>query len=314
MSKINVRRVVVKMKKRKILSNKVIIGIIITIIILLSLNLEIKTATTNCDNHQSNNYQWRKISNPSVEKSFSYDLTPHGPIEIISDDDFNSYSFPGNGSESNPFIIENYEIITSNGKGISITGTTKYFVIRNCYLDAVDWGLYVYGVAEGTATIMNNILENNIYGMSLWHSTGYVVINNTCRYNTEYGIQLDTSHESAVINNTCSFNNAYGVYQWNSTNSFFTNNICIDNQMRGIYLQDTNSAVLTNNTCTNNNEYGIYLLDSSGTTLTNNTCTNNNYGIYQYRSDSTLINNTCNYNMVGIVLFSSSGSTIAIAD
>ena len=41
-------------------------------------------------------------------------------IEIKKDNDFKKYKFPGNGSESNPYIIENLSIIRAKKRGISI--------------------------------------------------------------------------------------------------------------------------------------------------------------------------------------------------
>lgn len=251
------------------------------------------------------------VKKNQIADSLILNLVPHGPIIITHDDNFTDYGFSGIGTANNPYIIENYEIITSSENGIYIANTTKYFVIRNCYLDAVDWGLYIYEIADGTASIINNTVENNIYGMSLWHSSSFVIINNTCRYNTEYGIQLDTAHESIVINNTCSFNNAYGIYQWNSENSTFTNNTCIDNYLRGIYLQDCFNASITSNICNGGSWDGIYLLNSANSTLYDNLCHNNQRGIrLQYSPGITLDNNTCNNNQHGIYLDDSSDAIV----
>ncbi|MCG3217292.1 MAG: hypothetical protein KAS63_11225, partial [Candidatus Heimdallarchaeota archaeon] len=58
-----------------------------------------------------------------TEKSSILSYIPHDPILIDSDDDFITYGFPGNGTEINPYIIENYNIITTTENGISISFT-----------------------------------------------------------------------------------------------------------------------------------------------------------------------------------------------
>ncbi len=63
-------------------------------------------------------------------------LVDHKPITILKDEDFEKYNFLGNGTESNPYIIENYNITTEEDIAIYISFTTKYFIIRNCYLNA----------------------------------------------------------------------------------------------------------------------------------------------------------------------------------
>ncbi len=65
--------------------------------------------------------------------------TPHGIIRINSDAEFAQIAqqegWPGDGSESNPYIIEGYEIDAQGvGNCIYIGNTTVHFIIRNCYL------------------------------------------------------------------------------------------------------------------------------------------------------------------------------------
>ncbi len=134
-------------------------------------------------------------------------LTPHAPISITSDSDFEV--FPGSGTEVDPYIIEGYNITTTSDEGIYISGTTKYFIVRNCYVDAEDYGIYIYDVADGTATVINNTCSNNNgYGIYLRYSGSSMVTNNTCSDN-DWGIVLSSSISSTVINNTCS-NNDWG--------------------------------------------------------------------------------------------------------
>ena len=75
---------------------------------------------------------------------------PRLPIIILSDADFPGIASSGNGTKSNPWIIENWEI---NGTGYSnciyIEDTTEFFEVRDCYLHDSDTGIYLYNVQNG---------------------------------------------------------------------------------------------------------------------------------------------------------------------
>ena len=58
---------------------------------------------------------------------------PHEPIEIMSDLDFAEQGWPGNGIESDPYVIEGYEI-RGQYSCIFVGNTSAYFVARNCLL------------------------------------------------------------------------------------------------------------------------------------------------------------------------------------
>ena len=293
---------------------------IITILILFSISLVLKTDTTHYINSQNENFQIGKLVYPLEKKDFSYDLVPHVPIEIDSDNDFVTYGFNGTGSGADPYIIEGYNITTTSDYGIYIQSTTKYFVIRNCYIDADMYSIQINAVATGTATITNNTCTNNKYdGILLSSSPGSTLIKNTCTNNyyednyVEYGsgISLDSSSDSTLTKNTCT-NNFRGIFVEYSSGSALTNNTCTNNDNSGICLISSSDSTLINNTCTNNNYYGFHLYSSSDSTLINNTCTNNNYrGInLSSSSSSTLTKNTCTNHKRGISLDSSSGSAL----
>ena len=61
----------------------------------------------------------------------------HHSINIISDNNFTDYRFPGSGTSEDPYIIEGYRIENENKYGIQINSTTKYFIIRNCHVNAL---------------------------------------------------------------------------------------------------------------------------------------------------------------------------------
>ena len=113
-------------------------------LILLILTLAISALNINVQiTAEENNY-----------RPTSLELTPHDRISITSDSEFEV--FPGSGTSEDPYLIDGYNITTTSDEGIYIRGTTKYFIIRNCYVDANDYGIYITDVADGTATVINN--------------------------------------------------------------------------------------------------------------------------------------------------------------
>ncbi len=300
------------MKNSSILSKEIIGGIVVTILFLYSLNFEMSTTVVPA----INGYNGR-------DSSFSA-LIPHEPFEIISDENFTDYDFLGSGTDIDPYIIEGYEINTTSDRGISVSGTTKYFVIRDCYVDAGSRGIYIGYVAQGTASIINNTCINNYIGINLWGSSGATIINNTCIENNAYGIRIVYSPSAIIIGNTCNDGldifetniEAYTTYtvvdNWingklfgfivNVSSTTFSDSIygqmlivnCTDLNVRNQVITNASTAIkilfcdqitLTNNTSTNNNHDGIYLRDSSDITLINNTCSfNNNDGIWLHDS------------------------------
>ena len=307
-----------KMKKIALISKRTIVGIIISTLILFSLSWNTTIIKSSINDYRT--------KNPSILA-----LTPHAAIEIISDDNFTDYGFLGSGTETDPFIIEGYNITTTDGTGIFIRDTTKYFVIRNCYIDAEGHGIYIRFVTDGTVTIINNTCSNHDWaGIMLDTAFGSTVINNTCN-NNEYGIYLIASGSSIVANNTCSNNdNVICLYASDSstvTNNTFTNcgleirednidsyisntveNNCVNSKKLGFYtnLDSTTIAepvygqlILVN--CTNitvrdqilnNATIGLFLYSCTYSVIINNSCNNNgNYGISLYYSNSSNISN-----------------------
>ncbi|MFW9852836.1 MAG: NosD domain-containing protein [Candidatus Thorarchaeota archaeon] len=240
------------MNRSIVISKRVIVILIISTLIMVSPNMSTTVFKSAMEDYKTS-------------KPFNLGLGTHDPIEIISDDNFTDYGFDGIGSDVDPYIIEGYNITTTSDYGIVIKYTTMYFVIRNCYIDAEEYCIFITNVAEETATIKNNTCTHNLRGIYLNDSSGSTLTNNTCT-NNNVGIHLDSSSDCILTNNTC-------------TNSF-----------SGIYLISSSDCILTNNTCTINS-FGISLHSSSSSDLINNTCINNYQGIILHSSGSSLITN-----------------------
>lgn len=216
----------------------------------------------------------------SYDKPQSPSLTQYNPFSVLNDDDL--IGFPGTGTEGDPYIIEYFSIETSESNGIYITGTTKYFVIQKCFIDAADYGIFVDDVVSGTATVHNN----------------------TCRKNSEAGIYIRYSENSTVSNNICNSNGFSGISIKDSYYTTVTNNECNYNDEYGIAIKDSGLNTVTNNKCSDIIHYlgrGIWVYKSYNVTVTNNECNNNFDGIMIHGSEYSIVtNNTCMINHIGI--------------
>ena len=220
------------------------------------------------------------FSQENTENKTSYVLayTPHAPISITDDSGFSV--FPGAGTSDDPYVIEGYDITTSDLEGIYISSTTKYFVIKDCYIDANSYGIHIDNIADGTAEITNN----------------------SCINNALYGIWIASSNNNSISNNLCT-NNHHGIRlsAYSSFNNVSGNN-CTDNSEYGIILSFGNNNTVSGNNCTNDGT-GIYLGYSHNNTVSENNCTDNAYGIWLRLSENnSIIKNICKISAQGIRL------------
>jgi parallel beta-helix repeat protein len=270
-------------------------------------------------------YEWSDYTAADQFSMHAPPGTPRSPIYIQNDTYFSlekGVNVGGSGTADDPYIIENWAIDASDGVGIDIQNTTKYFIVRNCLVEnggSLCDGIRLYNVINGR--IENNICSNNAnYGINLESASNNNLINNTCSNNSWPGINLRySSNYNTLAGNTCEGNSGNGIKLESSSNNTITNNNCSNNHGYGITLESSsNYNTLAGNTCENHHGsgyyyYGINLDSSSNNTLAGNTCEGNStHGIYLGSSSSNnLTNNTCSNNgSVGINLYSSSNNTL----
>ena len=147
----------------------------------------------------------------------------HEPFTIISDADFVTYGFPGSGTEEAPYIIENYNINSESGtSGIFITGTTSYFIIKNCFFEHETIGIEIREIAPYTAIISDNTcIGSTDLSISILTegSKGFLIRNNTCS-SLGQGIRLIWSNSMIIKDNTIGncFQQGINVHHSHSNN------------------------------------------------------------------------------------------------
>ncbi len=207
-------------------------------------------------------------------------LENHDPIIINSDSNLDASGFPGNGNYADPYIIENFHIVTDDYYSISISSTSKYITIRSCYTESKNSGIKIDDtVSLNTVLIENNECRNSVYGIKIRSSSS--IIQNTCINNT-YGISIKTSPNSKVHNNECLENKVMGITISGSTNSEVKSNICSNNKREdGIHIDDSPNTRIEDNICENNGYNGIWLRFSHSSIISYNELTNNGLTIYE---------------------------------
>ncbi|MGY5862472.1 MAG: NosD domain-containing protein [Candidatus Thorarchaeota archaeon] len=213
---------------------------------------------------------------------------PHEPIEIISDLDFTEQGWPGHGIESDPYVIEDYEI-RGQYSCIFISNTSAYFVISNCFLmlggpQGNGPAVLCHNVTHGT--VQNCVTVDKNLGMFLMNCSHFVIANNT------------------VVRN---FGALFGIYVLNSYSCTVTNNIITD-AGSGLRIHASEDCTVDDNVVYGTNR-GIHVTDSGHCLIVNNTSFRNAYGISLLANDSEVVGNVVYGNIeCGVSITSGSSS------
>lgn len=204
------------------------------------------------------------------EKASAY--TPHSPININGNADFAAQAaiegWPGDGSEMNPYIIENYDIDATSAFGIQIKNVDVHFVIRHCYIHG-GWmdkhGIFFNTVKNGTVETTES--NGNNYGIRLEFSSNNTISNCSIVSNYDDGIYLTLSSGNIIVNNTISNNGAGGIeLDKSQMNTIFNNTFSND----GIHMYGTSLAHWNTHTVTDNFANGkpiYYYKNTNGITV-----------------------------------------------
>jgi len=209
--------------------------------------------------HQSYNSDSFSISNnlEALEK-FKIKASSNNKIIIINNNyELNKTATSGNGTLSNPYIIEDFTI---NGNGslycILINNTNKFFTIKDCTLFNSTNGIYLNNVSNGE--ISNNQIFDNL----------------------KTGIYMIDSVNNSILINTIYDNKIYGIFSQESNLTKITGNHIYKNNYTGIYLNMSNSndVVLNSIDC---HQYALFLHSSNHSSFIYNEGVNNQYSIKQ---------------------------------
>ncbi|MEM3397306.1 MAG: NosD domain-containing protein [Thermoplasmata archaeon] len=251
---------------------------------------------------------WYPISSPNF----------YMPIHITNNAEFTYQNgvVAGSGTQSDPYIIEGWEIDAEGGTYcIWIENTDAYFVIRNTtLLNATTGGGGAYGVGIELENVQNGIIENNTctglqYGIYMFLSRYNTVTGNTLSNNFAHGMYLESSDYNEIRENSAA-GNIVGVSLIGSTYNTVIYNRAVDNSNSGIYLSSASNNTIASNDATNNSLIGICFFDSDYNTISENNVSSNQihkHGLYLNNShNNTIINNIAVGNSNGFSLYNNS--------
>ncbi|MFW9856838.1 MAG: NosD domain-containing protein [Candidatus Thorarchaeota archaeon] len=240
---------------------------------------------------ESTSYQVRPFLKSSKIQAFRTRLASgfldHNPIAIDSNENFattvTAKGWSGNGSVSNPFIIDglNIESFPPQGISISISNTDKYFEIINCFLTGPH-GIVFSHVKNGA--IINNVLKNTLggnnerMGIILADNSSYNTIANNTLFNIEFPIAVDGN------NNLIEYNQLH------------------DN-INGISIRGNNNLIANNTIQDAEGGPGIQIGDALNNTISQNMLLQNFYGIDLVNTNNCkIIQNSIVSSKIGVVL------------
>lgn len=264
-----------------------------------------------------------------LEKMSRFNYEEHEPIVIDGNDDFLAHAvtenWPGDGSRSNPFIIDGYTIDNFYSDfSIDIYNSDDYFQISNCQIliNGREGGIKLSNVENGNIT--NNIITNGSLGIQLKdfgdsYCSNIIISNNViqnvnCGINImggSAGINVSSNQISNILNSGIKLQNA-------GSSEIVINTIencggCgIDNI--GQISDGAHYSRIISNIVRNNNESGISIKDSDSNTLINNIIYDNKGGLLFERSNDNLLFNNTIYNhgdSSGFLISSSENNNIS---
>jgi parallel beta-helix repeat protein len=235
----------------------VFFGLILSLIFSIQIISSIFIQDLNCIK-----YSFQDESLDSNLENKIMDYTLHPIIKITHNDNFSELGFLGNGNSDSPYLIDNLNItehVVGTEPLISITGTTAYFKISNCFLDAEGGGLrdaiYLNTVSHGI--IENNTLQNTNYGIEIVSSVNCNITRNTILQMNSDGIEINAGNDLLIIDNTISNCTQYGIEIWNVPYySQISGNLIFNCTREGIYMYEGRNTNISYNFFLDNNEGG----------------------------------------------------------
>ena len=295
-------------------------SVAILLVVVLSFSFMISTSMTDV-------MKTTEMSEKTRMYEISYDS--HAPFNVTSNSDFEPQGWPGNGSITNAYLIQNLNITSTDFACIWIANTTSHFIIEDClFSTSVEDCPFDQPVGSLTLTnVSNGIVERNQIVDSQTAVSGHLISNCSISDNSfsvSYnGVYLTFSNSTMISNNTqgyepCSnginvagcrnctislneFKNitVFGLFAWGSNYDVHI----IENSFRAATNEDAFSwagITASGEFCTIQrnvvSDFGFWGIDVSGRNLTikENNITSRQTGIVVRINNSTIIGNRIN--------------------
>jgi len=223
-----------------------------------------------------------------MDKDHRIRISSNENISINGNFELSQISSSGNGTELNPYVIEDLMI---NGQNdiycMLIENTDKYFVIENCSFFNASFGLWFYNVTYGNVE-SNLVYQNLNVGIYLNCSYNCTFYYNNVESNKDSGITLYNSSNNNFVLNNINFNFKNGIILNKSHNNTFSLNLLQNNNNKGFFLNNSNSNDIVGNSI-DNHTYAIYLDNSNYNFISHNDGVLNNFTIIQVNCEGNIL-------------------------
>src|SRR6266567_510274 len=211
-------------------------------------------------------------------------LLPHSQISIVGNAGFNNTIYmdngvtSGNGSATNPYIIEGWNIVAPvNKDGIDIEQTNASLVIKNVNIQGGNVGSNGIFLSHATNVVVRDTAISSLNdGISIFLSNA-TVENSLISSNGKYGISILDGENVNLFNNTIKLGLGDGIHSTNYCLNCLLNVTAnrITSNLSGIILQSMNNSFIFENTVSANQNDGIGVYRSTYVVLVLNNVTDN---------------------------------------
>jgi hypothetical protein len=224
-------------------------------------------------------------------------LASYGPISIVGNAGFDNTIYPnngvrsGNGSATNPYIIEGWSITTARFQdGIHIEQTNVSFLIRNVYIHGQQDSNGIFLSKVGQGLVDNTTITNFLDGITIFLSNA-TIENSVISSNFQYGIGILDGENVSMFNNTITLNTGDGIHSQSCIRCHLnmTRNMVTSNLGSGIVLQSLSNAFIFKNGISSNTYDGIGVYRSTYVLLVLNNISYNGVGANLGASTNNLV-------------------------
>ena len=199
--------------------------------------------------------------------------TPHDPIVIGSEANLSAWGWPGTGSETDPYRIENYHI-TTTGPNIHVENTSSHILVKDCILDGGSltngYGVFIKN-AGNVSVYSSTIIDKNI-GVYAENASSTII--RLCHISDSAygGIRLSSSSDHCVVaNNTLPDNAFEGIDVFESEYAIIENNTAEGQRQFGLWLDQADHMEVRFNTILNTDRDNVHIEFCLYGTIANNT-------------------------------------------
>ncbi|MBD3407034.1 MAG: hypothetical protein GF411_13025 [Candidatus Lokiarchaeota archaeon] len=182
------------------------------------------------------------------------EMVSHSPILIGNNSDFSAQSFPGTGTESDPYIINGLEILSAGEPCIQIANVSVYFEIVDCILSGtreIGGAITITNLeSEVSGTISSCEVYNSTIGIYV-EANNFTIKQNQVRNCSFSDVLLEGNHIS-FTSNTVTTNGTYSLI-WESSEYGVIKDNVIESvphtaSYQEVLLQDVHNFSITDNT------------------------------------------------------------------